>query len=156
MLFYFQRERAQAGERWREREGERENLKQVPHSAQSPMGNLNPWPWDHDLSQNQESDIQLIIPPSVHHRYFFLDIEFEGPGQHNAISWRQMRSTKGKRTFPFAYEIIIYSEKLTGSRTYINQKKKRKSWGYQTTLQKWILLFIPGNMLQGKTILIKG
>ena len=44
-----------------------------------------------------------------------------------------MRGTKGKRTFPFAYEIIIYSENLTGSR---NQKKKRKSWGYQTNLTK--------------------
>ena len=43
----FERERASRGAG----EGQRENLKQAPRSAQS-----LPRPWDHDLSPNQESD----------------------------------------------------------------------------------------------------
>ena len=39
-------------------EGERENLKQAPCSAWNPMWGSIPWPWDHDLSWNQELDTQ--------------------------------------------------------------------------------------------------
>lgn len=46
---------AQVGEEQRERE--RENLKQTLLWAQSPTWGSIPQPWDHDLSQNQESDI---------------------------------------------------------------------------------------------------
>ena len=42
--------------RERERERERQNPKKPPHSVQSPMQGSIPWPWDHDLSQSQESD----------------------------------------------------------------------------------------------------
>ena len=43
-------------EREREREGEKENPKQAPFSAWSLTQGCIPRPWDHDLSQNQESD----------------------------------------------------------------------------------------------------
>ena len=49
--------------RARGRERKRENLKQALCSAQSPMRGSIPQPWDHDLSQNQESDAQLTEPP---------------------------------------------------------------------------------------------
>ena len=57
------RERAQSkGERQREREGERENLKQAPCSAQSLTWGSIPRSWDHDLSQDQDSDAQPTVP----------------------------------------------------------------------------------------------
>ena len=55
------RERERETERQRQRD--RENLKQVPHSAQSLTQGLIPRPWDHDLSQNQESYTQLTVSP---------------------------------------------------------------------------------------------
>ena len=45
------------------REGERENLKQAPHSAQSLTQGSIPQPWVHDLSQNQELEAQQTEPP---------------------------------------------------------------------------------------------
>ena len=42
------------GKGQRDRGGE--NLKQAAHSAQSQTQDSFSWPWDHDLSQNQESD----------------------------------------------------------------------------------------------------
>ena len=42
-----------------QRERERENLKQVPRSAQSPTRGSILQQWDHDLSQNQELDARL-------------------------------------------------------------------------------------------------
>ena len=42
----------------REREKEKENLKQAPHSVQSLTQGWIPQSWDHDLSQNQEWDVQ--------------------------------------------------------------------------------------------------
>ena len=39
-------------------ERDREDRKQAPPSAQSPMWGLILWPWDHDLSWNQELDAQ--------------------------------------------------------------------------------------------------
>ena len=50
--------------RWEgQAERERENLKQSPCWAQSPMRGSIPWPWDHNPSRNQESDMQLTVPP---------------------------------------------------------------------------------------------
>ena len=46
-----------------QRKSERENLKQAPHSAQSPMWSSILGPWDHDLSQNQELDSHATEPP---------------------------------------------------------------------------------------------
>ena len=43
-------------------EGERENLKEPLRSAQSLMRGSILRPWDHDPSQNQESDAQLTEP----------------------------------------------------------------------------------------------
>ena len=60
--YYYLRESAQVGD-GEGGEGERENLKQTPHSAQSPTQGLIPQPWDHDLSQNQESGAQPTEPP---------------------------------------------------------------------------------------------
>ena len=54
------------------REKERENLKQAPHSARSLMQGLIPWPWDHDLVQNQESDAQLTESPRHPNLEYFL------------------------------------------------------------------------------------
>ena len=51
-----------AGQRGRGRMKDRENPKQAPHLAQSPMQGPIPRPWDHNLSQNQESDAQLTEP----------------------------------------------------------------------------------------------
>ena len=53
-MYYFIRERERGRERWRE------NLKQAPHSSQSPTWGSIPQPWDHDLSQNQELDAQSL------------------------------------------------------------------------------------------------
>ena len=44
------------GQREREKETERE-------SAWNPMQDLIPQPWEHDLSQNQESNAQQTEPP---------------------------------------------------------------------------------------------
>ena len=41
----------------------RENLKQILSWAWSSMQGLIPWPWDHDLSQNQELDAQPTESP---------------------------------------------------------------------------------------------
>ena len=64
--FFFnlrERERVRAGERGRGRE--RDNPKQAPHSVQSlTQGSIIP-PWDHDLSQNQELDVQPTEPPGA-------------------------------------------------------------------------------------------
>ena len=49
--------------REREAEGEKENLKQAPHSAWNMTRGLIPPPWDHDLRENQESDTQVTEPP---------------------------------------------------------------------------------------------
>ena len=51
-------------ERERERERERENLKQTPRSVWSPTWGLIPWPWDHDLRWNPQSDFQSFNPLS--------------------------------------------------------------------------------------------
>ena len=42
---------------------ERENPKQALCSAWSLTRDLNPQPWDHDLSPNQELDTQWTEPP---------------------------------------------------------------------------------------------
>ena len=47
------REQARASKE-RSRGRGRENLKQTPHWVWSPMRGSNLWPWNHDLSQNQE------------------------------------------------------------------------------------------------------
>jgi len=44
------------------RERERENPKQVPCPTQSPTWVLIPQPWNHDLSGNQELDVQPTEP----------------------------------------------------------------------------------------------
>ena len=56
-FFILDRERALVGERARGRKIE------APCSAWSPMQGSIPQPWDHDLSQNQESDAQPTDPP---------------------------------------------------------------------------------------------
>ena len=64
LVFYFiiyMKERERAGKRGRERE--RESLKQVPHSAWSPMQSSLPQCWDRDLSGNREVDAHLTEPP---------------------------------------------------------------------------------------------
>ena len=51
-------------EKERRTDRQRENLKQAPRSVQSLAQGLIPPPWDHDLSQNQESDdTQPTEPP---------------------------------------------------------------------------------------------
>ena len=45
-----------------EREGERESQAGLTLSAQSLMRGLITWPWDYDLSQNQELDTQRTEP----------------------------------------------------------------------------------------------
>ena len=57
--FYF-RERDHKLGRGTEEKGQ--NLKQTPYSAQSPTQGSIPWPWDHDLSWNQELDSQPTEP----------------------------------------------------------------------------------------------
>ena len=55
-FFYFERERGHEQGRGRERKRERENPKQASHSAPTMMWSSISQPWDHDLSQNPESD----------------------------------------------------------------------------------------------------
>ena len=54
-------------------EGQRENLTQAPHSAQSPTQDSIPQSWDRDLGQNQESDTQ----PTERPRHPLDKIEFK-------------------------------------------------------------------------------
>ena len=54
-------ERGRGRERKRERERERERILSRLY-AQPTQGSI-PWPWDHDLSQNQELVAQLTEPP---------------------------------------------------------------------------------------------
>ena len=58
-----EQESSRGGGTEREREGHGENPKQAPHTAQGPTQGLIPQPWDHDLSQNQESDTQSTELP---------------------------------------------------------------------------------------------
>ena len=62
-----------------EREEEQENLKQASRSAQHRArgGELIPWPWDHDLSRNRESDAQLTRHPGSPPLLFKSLIHFE-------------------------------------------------------------------------------
>ena len=46
-------------------EGRGRNPKQVPCSARSLMQGSIPRPWDHDLSGNQESDVQPTEQPGA-------------------------------------------------------------------------------------------
>ena len=62
---------AWARERGRGRE--RKNLKQAPCSALSWTQGLIPWPWDHDLSQNQELDTQSTEPLRYPDNLFILN-----------------------------------------------------------------------------------
>ena len=55
-----------------DREGERENLKQIPHPAWSPMQAGFTTLRVHDPSQNQESDAQLTEPPRCPLHILFL------------------------------------------------------------------------------------
>ena len=57
-----ERERARASLSWRKGEKEKENLKQAPRSAQSLTQGSILWPWDHDLSWNQELDTEPTEP----------------------------------------------------------------------------------------------
>ena len=52
-FFILKREREHV---WEQGEGQSENLKQTPHWVRRPTQGLISQPWDHDLSQNQESD----------------------------------------------------------------------------------------------------
>ena len=61
--------------RERERERERENPKQALCSARSPTQGSIPWPWDHDPSQNQDSNGQLTEPPRHTKINFFRTLE---------------------------------------------------------------------------------
>ena len=51
-FFLFGREHGGEGQR----DGGRENLKQAPHPTQSLTWGSISWPWDHDMSWNQEVD----------------------------------------------------------------------------------------------------
>ena len=58
-FIYFQRDSMSGGGQWG-----RENPKQAPCCLTEPGEELEPTkPWDHDLSQNEESDAQLTEPP---------------------------------------------------------------------------------------------
>ena len=63
---------------------ERENLEQAPCSAQSMMQGLIPWPWDHDLSRNQELDAQLTESPRGPKMNFF-------PGHCESQNWEDIQ-----------------------------------------------------------------
>ena len=51
--------------------GGRENLSQTPCWAQSQTWGSISWPWDHDLSQNQESDAYLTGLPRCPKNHFW-------------------------------------------------------------------------------------
>ena len=57
--FFFQSEKEEAGEGQRERQ----SLNQASHLTQSQTQGSIPRPWEHDLSQNKESDAQLTEQP---------------------------------------------------------------------------------------------
>ena len=65
MFIYLEREKKRTCTWVGEGQGEmeKENPKQSPCSVWSPKWGLIPWPWDYDLSQNQESDAQQTEPP---------------------------------------------------------------------------------------------
>ena len=70
LLFYFEvylfilRERERDSANGGGAEGERENPKQAPRSAQSSMRGSIPRPWDRDLNPDQALDAQRTEPPT--------------------------------------------------------------------------------------------
>ena len=64
-IFYFRASKwgwGVEGESEKERARWRQNLKQAPHSVRSLMRGSVPWPWDYNLSWNQELDAQPTEP----------------------------------------------------------------------------------------------
>ena len=80
-----------------QRKRERENLKQAPCSAQIPTWGLIPWPWDHELNCNQESNAQLSHPVALWVcLFFFLFLERSrvqaGEGQRESEKERESQA----------------------------------------------------------------
>ena len=65
LFFFLDRERESECEQGRGAEGDRENLKQAPHSAQSLTQDLIPQLWDHELSQNRERMLKRLSHPGT-------------------------------------------------------------------------------------------
>ena len=63
LFIYFERERERESELGRGREGERESQADSTLPTQNPTWGLNSQLWNHDLSQNPESDAYLTEPP---------------------------------------------------------------------------------------------
>ena len=63
LIFIYFRERERGSASWGRGEAEGGNLKQTPCWAQSLTWGSISWPWDHNLSRNQESDTQPTEPP---------------------------------------------------------------------------------------------
>ena len=132
-LYLIERERERTGERDRGRD--RENSSQAPCSTQTPTRDLIPWPWDHDLSWNQESDAQLTEPPRCpttcvscpftdllysHHLLCFTYL--------NYVTWRCVQNTSSLQNTVRQHFI------------YIAQKWIHFSWGSKyITLSGWFL-----------------
>ena len=73
LFFILEREYVQVGERGREREKERENLKVAPCSVKSLMRGSIPRCWDHDLRRYQESDALLTESPTCPSNYLLMN-----------------------------------------------------------------------------------
>ena len=116
------------------RESERESLcVQVGRGAdkeQSPMRGLTPWPWDHDLSWNQELGTQWTEPPRRPELQYFCSQSL------GRTYWRQLRKYDKERHNGQASrdQIFVWAPSLTHSsnrqilaRTTISKVSKRTS-----------------------------
>ena len=88
------------GQRW----GERETPKQIPCWMQSLTWDSISQPWDHGLSQNQESYMQLTEPPRYlpvrfYFKCFFLGKECFPPFTSNTVLCRELSGVCGTQHY---------------------------------------------------------
>ena len=84
VFFIWERQSTWVEDRGRGKEKERENPKQVQHTAQSPTRGSIPQPWDQDLSWNQEVLNKLSHPASPFYVSFNINTTatFQNAGQN--------------------------------------------------------------------------
>ena len=137
-------------EREREREKERENPKQASHSAQSPTRGLIPWPWDHDLNRNQESDSQPTEPPrypkTLYLYLFAFVVNFLPNVIHNKKYefevWLCYYLVTWKFDHPTSYAFIHNNDKISADWEYSVSRNEKCPSKLNTTLSEDSFLMV--------------
>ena len=104
----------------------RQNLQQAPCPAGSPTCGSIPQPWDHDLSQNQEPDVQLTEPQAS---LGLLEV-FKEKGRrkqmraHCSLHPRVHDAHRGQALRHFLHEHLLSNSGLPGSRKEQNEQER--------------------------------